>query len=315
MFDKANAIQDQRFTQATEMQAQKELESRGFLTDAAQQAEQARLTGQDQAMGFLGDANRQAMGFQQQGYDDSLGFTQPYRQAGGQALQGMQNLTTDAGRGQALQDYYAGDEYGALAGQREEQALRMGAATGGVRGGNTQASLANIAPQLGQQHLANKYGQLAGLSSMGANMSSQAGQNALGFGGAQAGLAQGFGGAQAGLAQNTQNALAGDRFNLGAQQASNAMNTGINYGNAALNVGSQSAQNAMNLGGNISNLQQQSGQAQAQNSLTPGGIFSNLLSGLGGMAGGSGAFAGSGGGGGGGGINYGGGYKNDNYLI
>jgi hypothetical protein len=73
----------------------------------------------------------------------------------------------------------------------------------------------------------------------------------------------------------------------------------------------------MNLGGNISNLQQQSGQAQAQNSLTQGGIFSNLLSGLGGMAGGGGGFGGSGGGGGGGGggINYGGGYKNDNYLI
>jgi hypothetical protein len=243
------------------------------------------------------------MGFQQQGYDQSLGFTQPYRQAGGQALQGMQNLTTDAGRGQALQDYYGGAEFGALAGQREEQALRMGAATGGVRGGNTQAALANIAPQLGQQHLANQYGQLAGLSSMGANMSSQAGQNAMGFGSNRANLAMG-----------TQGGIAGDRLNLGAQQAANAMNTGTNYGNAALGIGSQSAQNAMNLGGNISNLQQQSGQAQAQNSLTQGGIFSNLLSGLGGMAGGGGGFGGSGGGGGGG-INYGGGYKNDNYLI
>lgn len=280
--EKGQAIQEQRFNQATDMQAQKEQQAQGFLSNAASQAEQSRLTGQNQAMGF-----------QQQGYDQSLGFTQPYRQAGGQALQDMQNLTTDAGRGQALQDYYGGEEFGALAEQREEQALRMGAATGGVRGGNTQAALANIAPQLGQQHLANQYGQLAGLSSMGANMSSQAGQNALGFGGAQAGLAQG-----------TQNAIAGDRLNLGSQQAQNAMNTGINYGNQA-----------MGLGQNLSALQQQSGQAQAQNSLTQGGIFSNLMSGLGGMAGGGGGFVGSGGGGGGGGINYGGGYKNDNYLI
>ena len=154
-------------------------------------------------------AGQQGIDTQQAMFDKSLELQQPYREAGYDALGGLQNLADPTQRGQMLDDYYAGGEYQALAGQQNEQTLRNAAATGGIRGGNTQAALANIAPQLGQNFLNNQQNQLSGLANMGMGAASQGAQGAQQFGNQQSLLQQQIG--QAG-AQNalTQGGIAGN---------------------------------------------------------------------------------------------------------
>ena len=80
-----------------------------------------------------------------------------------------------------LSDYYAGDEFKAMARQAEEQQMRNAAATGGLRGGGNQAAMASISPMLGQQHLQglqNQYTGLANMAAMGSNAASQGAQGA-----------------------------------------------------------------------------------------------------------------------------------------
>lgn len=65
--------------------------------------------------------------------------------------------------------------------QGEEALLQNASATGGLRGGNTQAALAQFRPQMLQQEIDKQYSRLAGLSSggmsaIGANPLSQPGQ-------------------------------------------------------------------------------------------------------------------------------------------
>lgn len=122
----------------------------------------------------------------------------PYQQAGQAALpalQGYINQPADKFNFD-YQGYFKSPEYAALSQQQNEQALRMGAATGGIRGGDTQAALATIAPQLAQQARnnaqnefslnqganLNKYNQLMGLAGLGTGAANQVGNAAQNFG-------------------------------------------------------------------------------------------------------------------------------------
>ena len=51
--------------------------------------------------------------------------------------------------------------------QGEEALLQRASATGGLRGGNIQAALAQFRPQMLQQEIATQYGRLGGLTSLG----------------------------------------------------------------------------------------------------------------------------------------------------
>lgn len=115
-------------------------------------------------------------------FDKQLALQEPYREAGYQALSGLQGLTTPEGRATALSDYYLSDEFAGLRGQEEERQLRMGAATGNTRGGAIQPGLASITPGLGQSYLSNQYNQLTGLANMGFGASSQGVQGAQNLG-------------------------------------------------------------------------------------------------------------------------------------
>lgn len=122
----------------------------------------------------------------------------PYQQAGQAALpalQGFINQPADKFNFD-YQSYFKSPEYAALSGQQNEQALRMGAATGGIRGGDTQAALATIAPQLAQQARnnaqnefslnqganLNRFNQLMGLAGLGTGAANQVGNAAQNFG-------------------------------------------------------------------------------------------------------------------------------------
>lgn len=130
-------------------------------------------------------------------FNRSLDLQQPYRDAGYGALSGLQGLTTAQGRADALQGYYGSDEFTALQGQQESQAMRNAAMTGGVRSGNNQVALASIAPQLGQNFLSNQYNQLTGLANMGMGAASQGAQSANNLGSSMNATQQNIGQAQA----------------------------------------------------------------------------------------------------------------------
>jgi hypothetical protein len=108
-------------------------------------------------------------------------LTQPYIQAGGQALQGMQGLLGLRGAGEqqsAINQIQQGSQFQELARQGEQGILQNASATGGLRGGNVQAALSQFRPALLNQLIESQYGKLAGLTSMGGT----AAQNLLGIG-------------------------------------------------------------------------------------------------------------------------------------
>lgn len=146
---------------------------------------------------------------QQAGYDAStqLGREQleyikkimaPYQQTGQAALPALQGFINQPQDkfSFSFQDYYKSPEYAALLGQTNEQALRTGAATGGIRGGDTQAALATIAPQLALQAedrarqnfslnqgaQLNRFNMLQGIAGLGTGAANQVGNAAQNFG-------------------------------------------------------------------------------------------------------------------------------------
>ena len=157
------------------------------------------------------EAAQQGIGEQRHQFDAIQKLLSPWVTAGTGALQQQQNLLglsgQDAQRQALQQTTEQSPWFNQLAKQGENAILQNASATGGLRGGNVQAALAQFRPgmlnQLFQQQLAN----LGGLSTQGqnaANMTSQAGQNEAGAVTnllAQQGAAQAGGALNAGRAQ------------------------------------------------------------------------------------------------------------------
>jgi hypothetical protein len=125
----------------------------------------------------------------------------PYTQAGQPALQGMQNLI-GLGGAEAQQQAIAGIEqsplFQALTRQGEEAILQRASATGGLRGGNVQAALAQFRPQMLQQALEQQYSRLGGLTSLGQQSAARVGAAGMQTGVNVGNLLQQQGAAQAG---------------------------------------------------------------------------------------------------------------------
>lgn len=79
----------------------------------------------------------------------------------------------------AIQALEQGPEFAALTRQGEEAILQSAAATGGLRGGNIQAALAQFRPQVLSGLIEQQYGRLGGLAQMG--QSSAAGVGSAGM--------------------------------------------------------------------------------------------------------------------------------------
>ena len=166
-------------------------------------------------------------------------LTQPYVQAGPGALQAMQGLAGLRGAGEqqaAINQIQQSAQFQEMARQGEQGILQNAAATGGLRGGNVQAALAQFRPALLNQLIESQYGKLAGLTSLG----STSAQNLLGVGQASA---AGTAAAQQNAAQNIGNLMVGqgqaqaagqigaaNAFAQGAGGISNAVGGGVqNY--------------------------------------------------------------------------------------
>ena len=143
---------------------------------------------------------------QERQFQQALDLQEPFREAGYQAVEGIQDLTTQEGRQQALQGYFDSPEYQTLQGQASEVALRGQSAIGNLRGGSSYAALESIAPQLGQNYLEGQENRLFGLANLGIGAASQGASGAQNLGINTANLLQSQGTAQA------QNALAQGRI-------------------------------------------------------------------------------------------------------
>ena len=107
---------------------------------------------------------------QRRQFDEIRKLLEPYVAAGQPALQAQQALI-GLGGPQAQQQAITGIEQSPLLQelmrQGEQAMLQNASATGGLRGGNLQAALAQFRPAMLQQAIAQQYQRLGGLSSLG----------------------------------------------------------------------------------------------------------------------------------------------------
>lgn len=161
----------------------------------------------EQAKAAQNAANTQSQ-FAQQGIDQQnqqfqalQKLLEPFVNAGTSALGAQQNLIGLNGADQQQQAINAIQNSPAFTSAQKtgnDAILANAAATGGIRGGNTQAALAQFSPQLLSQLIQQQYSNLGGLTSLGQNAAAGQGNAGLATGGNIAQLLQQQGAAQAG---------------------------------------------------------------------------------------------------------------------
>ncbi len=150
---------------------------------------------------------------------------EPYVGAGASALGAQQALLGLAGteeQQKAISALETSPQFEALARQGETAMLQQASATGGLRGGNIQAALAQYRPQLLSQMIENQFSKLGTISGLG--QASAAGTGAA---------AQAAGGTIANLLQQQGQAAAGAALASGQAQAQMWGNVGSSIGQVA----------------------------------------------------------------------------------
>jgi hypothetical protein len=133
----------------------------------------------------------------------------PYTQAGTGALSAQQNLIGLNGgtaQQQAISALQSSPAFTSQLAAGENSILQNASATGGLRGGNTQAALAQYSPQLLAQMIQQQYANLGGLTSIGQNAAAGVGNAGMSSATNIANLYSQQGAAQAGSALAAGNA-------------------------------------------------------------------------------------------------------------
>ena len=173
----------------------------------------AQTSAANTAAGAQSQASAASIAESQRQFNAIQELLKPYTTAGTGALAGQTNLLGLNGtdKQQSAIDAIAnGPQMAALQQQGENSILQNASATGNLRGGNTQAALAQFRPQLLNQLINQQYSNLGGLTSIGQNAAAGVGnagmqssaqiQNALQQqGAATAGAALASGQAQANM--------------------------------------------------------------------------------------------------------------------
>jgi hypothetical protein len=144
----------------------------------AQGAAAQRASGQQSAAAQSGieeqrrqfEAMRASLAPFQQAGTQALGGFAPFQQAGLQAFEQQQALAGLRGQPQQQQAISALEQsplFQSLAKQSEEAILQRASATGGLRGGNVQAALAQFRPAMLQQLIDQQYQRLGGFAGTG----------------------------------------------------------------------------------------------------------------------------------------------------
>ena len=181
----------------------------GGITGAKQAGEAGMAAAQIQ-----GQSAEAGIEEQRRQFDALTELMSPYVAAGTGALEGQQALAGLQGadaQQQAILGLEQSPQFQAMVGQGEEALLQNASATGGLRGGNTQAALAQFRPQMLSQMIESQYSKLGGLAGMG--QASAAGQASAGMqsGSNVANLLQQQGAALAG-GQVAQGSVVGNTF-------------------------------------------------------------------------------------------------------
>lgn len=124
------------------------------------------------------ESNHEAIAEQQRQFDALQALLKPYVSAGLPALAGQQNLlglNGNEAQQAAIDQIKNGSQFGELLKQGENSILQNASATGGLRGGNTQAALAQFSPQLLQSLIDKQFTNLGGLTSLGQNAAAMQG--------------------------------------------------------------------------------------------------------------------------------------------
>lgn len=125
----------------------------------------------------------------------------PYNTAGTGALTGQQNLLGLNGNGaqqSAIDALKASPAFTSMLQAGNDNILANASATGGLRGGNTQAALAQFSPALLSQLINDQYSKLGGLTSVGQNAAAGVGNAGMSTGNNITGLLGQIGASQAG---------------------------------------------------------------------------------------------------------------------
>jgi hypothetical protein len=152
----------------------------------------------------------------------AIGQLQPFQQAGMQAFQQQQAIAGLLGpeaQRQAISQIESSPFLQSQIQRGEEALLQRASATGGLRGGNVQAALAQFRPQMLQQAIEQQYGRLGGFAGAGLGVTEQL------YRGGQAAAANQASQAQA-LGSNISNLLA----QQGAAQAGAEIAQGRAFG-------------------------------------------------------------------------------------
>jgi hypothetical protein len=200
--------------------------------------------------------------------NQALQDLKPYQKAGTEALQGQRALIGMNGQGaqsSAIQGLANSPEMAAYIQQGENSMLQNAAATGGLRGGNTQAAMGQFRPQLLAGMINQQYSRLGEMTALGANTTGMVFQT-----GASAAAGQANAGMQvagnigntlsnyASGAANSYSALGNQQAtmmgNMGNQQAAMMGNMGNAYSQYYNNQGAIAAGNAMAQGQAINNV-------------------------------------------------------------
>lgn len=149
----------------------------GGITGASQQAKAAEAAAGTQA-GYA----QAGIEEQRRQFDMLTELLRPYVEAGTPALQQQQAFLGLRGAPEQQAAIGALEQspfFQSAVRQGEEALLQQASATGGLRGGNIQAALAQFRPAMLQQQIAQQYQNLAGLTSLG--QQSAAGQGSAGM--------------------------------------------------------------------------------------------------------------------------------------
>jgi hypothetical protein len=172
-----------------------------------------------QAAGIQSGAAEAGIAEQRRQFDALQSLLKPYTEAGLPALEQQQSflgLRGPEAERAAIERISGGERFKALAEQGEGALLQRASATGGLRGGNVQAALAQFRPQLLSNLIEEQYGRLGGLTSMGQRSAAGVGAAGTETGVNVANLLGQQGAAQAG-GEIAQGRAYGNLFNLPAQ--------------------------------------------------------------------------------------------------
>lgn len=146
-------------------------------------------------------SQQQAIDLQREQWNQTTQNMAPYLQVGAPAINSLNQMSSQQGQADFLNNYYNSDNYNQLASQARNQQLAAGEATGSLGSASMQNSLATIAPQLGLNAYNSQLQQYANLANIGQSAAANQASAGQSYANNTSSLLQGMGSINAGAAQ------------------------------------------------------------------------------------------------------------------